>query len=548
MSLARWLRRAGGASLVCLALAGPAGALEPVRHVVVEGDTLYDLAERYLDDPGFWPELARANGSPDPQRLPPGQVVVVPAELLLARAGGARVEHLSGDVSLRRGGAEARALTLDDRVLDGDVLVTARNGFVTLRLADGSLVRLAGESELSFTRLGYSVRRKVGNTRLELGRGRVESSVPPRVGGRANRFQVDTPLMSTGVRGTRFGVSVGSAGASTDVAQGRVAAATPSAGAVPVRAGMGLSSQAPGAPVRLLPAPELAGVPHLQERPLIDVAFAPVPGAVAYRAYLTRDTDLDEVVANDVFASPRARLEGLEDGRYLVAVRAIDVRGIEGAVAQAAIELRARPEPPATLAPAPGSELAGGDVALRWTLAAGVAAYDVEVARTSDFGEPISRARVAGDTHVLAGLASGDYVWRIRSLPPEGAPPGRSGPYSDPRPFSVRLPVAAQVGVELDAGRLSLSWDGEPGQRYRAQVAAEPTFAAPLVQADTDVPRLDGLALEGGVYFLRVQATDADGYVRRFSTPQRFEVTRQVRVGSGVLHTGSGSGAGVLLP
>ncbi|GAA5231891.1 LysM peptidoglycan-binding domain-containing protein [Verticiella sediminum] len=521
-------------------------AAQPIQHVVVAGDTLYDLAERYLDDPAQWQALALANGNPQPTRLPPGLVIVVPAELLRARPGGARIEHLSGDVTLQAAGQAPRPLAPDDVVLDGDVLVTARNGFATLRLADGSLVRVAGDSEVRFDRLGYSVRRKRGDTRVGLTRGRVESSVPRRTAGPANRFEVQTPVMSTGVRGTRFGVSMGPAGAAADVSEGRVAAQARSAGAVAVRAGMGLSSQAPAAPVRLLAAPDLGGVPVLQERPLIDVAFPAVPGALAYRAYLTRDTALDQVVANDVFATPRARLEGLEDGHYLVAIRAIDAHGIEGAVASVPIDLRARPEPPATLAPDVGGEVASADVELRWAAVTQAASYDLEVARNIDFAQPLVQQRVTGTAHALAALATGQYYWRIRSVPAEGAPPGRPGPYSDPRAFSVRPPVATRVEVQQSADRLALHWDGEPGQTYRVQVAGDPQFAAPQIDLTTDAPRLDAPALDGGRYYLRVQATDPDGYVRRYSTPQAFDVRRLVRVGAGALRVDGG--AGVELP
>ncbi len=522
--------------LACLST--PSWALEPLRVDVRPGDTLYDLAERYLDDPAQWEVLARANGSPHPLRLPPGSTLLIPAELLRARPGAATVEHLSGTVQVRLGGEPARALTLDDRLVDGDVLETARNGFVTLRLADGALVRVAGDSELTLQRVGYAVRRQRADTQVELVRGRVESSVPTRAGARRHRFQVDTPLMSTGVRGTRFGVTAAAGLTSTDVDRGLVQTQAQGARGVRVAAGQGVSSRHPADAVPLLPAPDLAGVPALQTRPLIDVAFPAVPGAVAYRAYLAENATLDRVFDNAVFDAPRVRLEGWVDDHYVIAVRAIDANGIEGEAAIHAFELHARPEPPATLSPLPDAEVLVGPIAFSWTEADGIGAYDVELMGDTPHAAPRHAVRVQAPRTEVALAEPGRYQWRIRAVPADGS---RPGPFSAPRDITVRAPVATQVAIAAGDDGLTLQWDGEPDQRFRVQIDTDERFTAPIAQFDLDVPRLQGVALPPGTLYLRVQATDADGFVRRYTTPQRFFVPRLVRHGDGMLITSDGS-------
>lgn len=46
-----------------------------VTHVVVKGDTLWDIAERYVKDPFRYPELARLSGIKNPDKIYPGDIV-----------------------------------------------------------------------------------------------------------------------------------------------------------------------------------------------------------------------------------------------------------------------------------------------------------------------------------------------------------------------------------------------------------------------------------------------------------------------------------------
>lgn len=47
-------------------------------HVVIAGDTLYALAQRYLGDGALWPAIAMANSITDPTVLQVGRVLAVP--------------------------------------------------------------------------------------------------------------------------------------------------------------------------------------------------------------------------------------------------------------------------------------------------------------------------------------------------------------------------------------------------------------------------------------------------------------------------------------
>ena len=74
--------------------------LPVVQHRVQAGDTLEQLARRYLGDSTQWQALQQHNGGIDPYRLPPGQLLEIPLNLLHAAT--ASVDYLQGSASLRR--------------------------------------------------------------------------------------------------------------------------------------------------------------------------------------------------------------------------------------------------------------------------------------------------------------------------------------------------------------------------------------------------------------------------------------------------------------
>ena len=75
--------------IAALGLAAPTWADEirlqdnaPSRHVVVKGDTLWDISEKFLKDPWLWPDIWRLNKEQirNPHLIYPGDVVVLTME------------------------------------------------------------------------------------------------------------------------------------------------------------------------------------------------------------------------------------------------------------------------------------------------------------------------------------------------------------------------------------------------------------------------------------------------------------------------------------
>ena len=94
--------------------------------------------------------------------------------------------------------------------------------------------------------------------------------------------------------------------------------------------------------------------------------------------------------------------------------------------------------------------------------------------------------------------------------------------------------LAAQSMQAQDGdATVQLRWPGEPGQRFRLQVATDAAFAQTVQDTVLDAPTWISGDLAAGVYLVRIQVQDATGLQSDFSPP------REIRVGTG-LKTGAG--------
>ncbi len=118
------------------------------------GDTLEQLARRYLGDRHQWPALQRRNGGIDPYRLPPGQLSGNSPEPV---ARGHRQRGLPPRLGqLRRessSGSTAQPVQRGQPLQEGDALTLDPDAFVMVRLADGSTVRVQANSQVTLQQL-----------------------------------------------------------------------------------------------------------------------------------------------------------------------------------------------------------------------------------------------------------------------------------------------------------------------------------------------------------------------------------------------------------
>ncbi len=534
------LRKAAMLTCCALALFTTRVALsQDVEHVVRDGDTLWNLAEHYLGAEQQWKVLAQANAIREPRALKPGSVVRIPGELL-KQSGGAAVVHLSGTVNLIRGDNPPRMLTDKDRVINGDVVRTERDGFTTLQFRDGSYVRIPGSSEVRMSNAAYSVRKKRVDVSIDLSNGRIESNVQ-KLNPKSD-FRVTTPLAVAAVRGTHFGVSTdGSRYVTSDVLEGYVNVAsvnsTNKPSQVQVRAGEGTSVTGDGvplAPVKLLPAINIPEQPNVYKKSVVEIKFAALQGAAAYRAYIARDNNFEDVAANVLSKQPVLKFADLSDGAYFLQVTAIDINGIEGRPSVIPLRLKAHPEPPLTQLPERDVIVPGMFVTFGWTAGVNAQSYHLQVARDAGFADVVlDRADLKTTRYDAMGLKPGDYYWRIAIIGRDVAGKPDVGPYSDARHVVMRAPQTSPIQTDQGESAINFRWDGEDGQQYLLQISRDERFERIASEIKTKQHQTRIGTLSPGMYFVRVQATDADGFVRPFSAATRFAVINRVRANDG---------------
>lgn len=132
------------------------------------------------------------------------------------------------------------------------------------------------------------------------------------------------------------------------------------------------------------------------------------------------------------------------------------------------------------------------------------------VPATFEAGATISRAPGA-----TASGASDEWIVNA----PADASPGEANPMPT---VSVLLPIS---GAILEPTQADLFWYPVPGATsYRVQVALEPTFGSPVLDATMTEPQVNLATLAPGAYSWRVQAVAADGGASRFSQVSNVEL------------------------
>lgn len=535
--LPSWSARRTFQALLTLCLALPcapgwlqaqtgAPAAEHWAYRIQPGDTLIQLAQTYLDERHGWQDLQRLNRVADPYKLPPGGVLRLPLAWLQRDSAVARVLHVRGEARLLRPGSAAAVLTEGMSLQAGDRLQTGPAASLSLRFADGSRLLLGADSLLGLEQLLVQGRGALTSTQLRLEQGgadsRVEpgSTVPP-------RYELRTPSLNLGVRGTEFRVQAEAGRTAVQVLAGRVAAdagARPTARPTALTAGQGALAQA-GSPlqVQALPAPPALPPTLRAEQLPLRLSWAATPQARAYRVQLFAEQDFDRLLLDGRVSTPEIvwpQAAQLPDGRYSLRLRSIDALGLEGPASESLLQLKARPEPPLWLAP--GAVAYGDTLRLQWTEPQSARAYRLQLAGSPDFARPLLDRADLDRPALELPLPPGRYSLRLASL----ARPDDQGPFGPPLTVELRPlpPSPAAREPDLDGDQLRLRWVAQPGLRYQLQWSTQADFS------DAPAPREvegDSLLLERpapGRYYLRLRGLDTHGQAGPWGETQRLEV------------------------
>ena len=593
MRAMRW-RGASAASLLTAALAclvaSPSWARGPdgfTTHRVEEGQSLPSIAAIYLRSPKQWPLLQKLNRIQDPNKIAAGTMLQIPARLLKPGAINARVEFVRGSPTVisvstaadapttRReptkgapavpapASATAEPLAIGNTLVEGAKIKVPEDGYLLLRLADGSIVRILAGSDVELKRLR---RRGAASDSFEsiidVRGGKVESEVSKQPKGRV--FEIHAPGAVASVRGTHFDVAVGPDGRTgTSVSEGTVAvqgrkpvrgtsrntSGNASSGGTTITAGQGVLVEGNGklGTRRTLPsAPDLTGLPaEYQDAAQIVFDLGDSEASTRHEVRIARDSTFREVLRDGVFPGRAVKFAALDDGDYMLGVRSVDTDGLAGAEANRSIRVHARPVPPLYQSPAPDGRVTSEAAQLVCSEVAGTEVH-LQVSSRADFSQPeIDQPRLSRCQLGLATLPLGDYYWRVASVQTPG--PGH-GPFAAPQRFSlIATPKVGTLDV-ADAGDTpTLSWSAVAGYSFHGQIAKDEAFQQIVLETDLNAPRWTINGIARGAYYVRLRAHDASGAEGPYSPPRLLRIGSVVRTstGGGVL---SGDGEPLARP
>jgi hypothetical protein len=334
----------------------------------------------------------------------------------------------SGPVERGFGEGRYTPLTAGMTLGESDRVRTGHEGFVTMELVDGSHVTMSQDALLEIGTLRQNVLTGASDRVLSLRQGEVESEVTHATR-KDDRFQIRSPSVVAGVRGTRFRVSydAGQQQTAVEVLDGAVgvdparAAASAPAPGVPLQASEQLvsahfgnvswASGSIGAPVELLSAPTLIEAGKIQDDKTVAFELVPEQRATAYRLQIGRDADLLDRIRDMQVKEPRADFGDLPDGTYFVRVSSVDRNGLEGVPQIYAFDRR-QLGLDASATPRAGSR----DYTFRWFAARAGAGthFRFVLGTTPDLRNPIvDRPDLPAGEIVVTDLPSGVYYWTV---------------------------------------------------------------------------------------------------------------------------------------
>jgi hypothetical protein len=399
-----------------LAAAAPPQASDEVTYVIRPGDTLIGLAKRGFNRNADYIVVQRRNRIADPRALQPGSTLHIPLRVLRTQPIGAKVIAFRGAVLV--GGTRPQIGTA---VREGSLLRTDADAFLTLELADGSLLTLPSRSTMRIAALHRVILTGSAIKSFELLSGRTETEVQ-KARKPQDRFEIRTPVSVAAVRGTKFRVTFGqdSAAAGAGVLQGVVAVkAGRQAVAVPQGKGVVASATGPGPLVNLLPKPVLRDPDKVQDEDLVRFTVAPMPGARSYRIQLAKDAGFIETFAEAEAPQPTLTFAGVPNGSFFARATAISPEGIEGFPAVYTFERRLNSIVASVeeLDKCPATRC----LRFRWRSGGdGERRYRFQLAAKPGGVPIIDEPEMADNQIVITDLPAGTYYWRVESILIEG--------------------------------------------------------------------------------------------------------------------------------
>ena len=489
-----------------------------VEYVIKTGDNPWNFARQHLNG-GLVDALVDYNGIKDPHHLPPGMVLRVPDKWLFRGSRPVTVLDVTGTAARQAANGKAIPLTVGEKIPARSRIVTAEQASVALQFSDGSRILIHEHSDVRLQGNKFVPLAEGRDIRLNMPKGRVENEIS-KFPANTGRFEIQTPSGIAAVRGTQFRVASFSGETRTEVLEGKVALAGKRGPQTALPAGYGMTMQktSGSAPVPLLKAPQIVEEHLLAERLPVDLPLAAVDGARHYRTLISSSNLSSAVISDQVTEVAAIRVRDIPDGDYVLRVRAIDGRGLEGEEQVRQLTVNARPSPPFTISPGAEASLSTPRPLFKWAHNSAASGYHFQLAATPEFKPAlIDQPSLAISTYQPPqDLAEGKYYWRVASI---SASEGH-GPYSSPDSFTRTPASPGNIGIEQQ----NLRWQKLDHARYRVQVGSGEAMEKLLLDRVVEQNSLALNELDAGQYFVRIQTLGESGLNSQWTNVQSFRV------------------------
>ncbi|MEA3387501.1 MAG: hypothetical protein U9Q66_03885, partial [Patescibacteria group bacterium] len=264
-------------------------------------------------------------------------------------------------------------------------------------------------------------------------------------------------------------------------------------------------------PVKLLPGPDLSGLPAIITRVPFPLKLKPMAAAKAYRLQISADNRFDTLLYDNVFPSKNLWGPDLPDGHYFLRVHGIDKQDLEGLDSVHSFLMDAHPIPPMRIQPVADAVVTDPQPVFLWSEPQNVSGYQFQLADSDQFEHLIIDLARQEKTKLTLDqpLDPGVYHWRVAGLDLSGKP----GPFSDSQLFRIPPPSPDLSKSEFNADELMFRWSkGDEGQQYRCRIARDLEFADIVVDEQVSEPQYSLKRLEHGNYYVSVAIVEIDGY------------------------------------
>ncbi len=114
------------------------------------------------------------------------------------------VTLVKGQVEAVNSAGEKRNLKVGDKIFESETIVTQKKSAARLAMMDTNVIEIYPSSNMKIQQYIYNPKEDQKNVNLEVSQGRIKSTVKQKYDNDKNKYNVKTPVIVAGVRGTTF--------------------------------------------------------------------------------------------------------------------------------------------------------------------------------------------------------------------------------------------------------------------------------------------------------------------------------------------------------